>query len=619
MSLRLLALASSVALGAALLAGAPVVAGAAPAPATAPKASAAVADPDTKLTFFAGLPRDSKGLAAAGRKASTPGSGGYRNFLTLRQSAAQFGAKPDAIKELRAAADTLGISVSVDKTGLFARLTATVATWESVMGESIAYEAAQQGSAGADPPGPQPFAAYGFFDSAGKLLLAPPASMRSVVREFIPFAEIYDVSKDIPGTPPLAPSSRSVFLDDTVLPWPVNSGMPLGQVCDQEAITDGMVITPSQTRSVYGTSALQSRGYDGSKARVTIISLGGGFSTQELSEYAACFGVRAPEVEITLGTGNPTRIVSFSEETHLDVQTVTGVLGNSPRIELVQAINDNFFVGIVDGFSRALSSSRGVPDAASLSYGGCDIGIKTPVQVGQRGNQPMWAVLNDVLATGAVVGSAFFTGSGDSGSAVCQTEGNPTLEPPTVATPASSIWITAAGGTRLELGEGNKRLVERVWNDTNFGLPAGGGGGMSYLVPAPWYQKGVQSMRGRTTPDSSALAAFIPGWPVVFQGVLQPVGGTSGSSPFQAANVALISARERSKSGAAVGFANPWFYSAPSRNFYDITQGDNQVPVEGPGFINTPACCWAYPGYDTASGLGAPHFDRLAASLPKPE
>ena len=51
----------------------------------------------------------------------------------------------------------------------------------------------------------------------------------------------------------------------------------------------------------------------------------------------------------------------------------------------------------------------------------------------------------------------------------------------------------------------------------------------------------------------------------------------------------------------------------------DVTQGDNQVPVLGPDFINTPACCSAYVGYDQASGLGAPLFDRLASSLPKPE
>lgn len=621
MSSRVVALASSLAVGAAVLAGAPTVVGAAPGPATSlPAASiAATPDPTTKLTFFAGLPRDSKGLAAAGRKASTPGSGGYRDFLTLKQSAAKFGAKPDAIKKLRAAADKLGISVSIDRTGLFARLTASVETWEKAMGAPINYQPAQEGSAGADPAGASPFATYGFYNADGSLLLAAPASLKGVVREFIPSATVYDVTKDIPGTPPLAPSGRSAILDDTILPWPVNTGSPLGQVCDQPLIADGMVITPSQTRSVYGTSTLEGRGYDGAKARVVIISLGGGFSTEELGDYAECFGVQAPQVDVILGTGNPARIVSFSEETHLDLQTVTGVLGNSPRVELVQAVNDDYYAGMVDGFSRALASTRGVPDAVSLSYGGCEVMIGEAVQVGQKGDQPLWAVLNDVLATAAVVGSATFTGAGDSGSSNCQMSGDPYIERPTVASPASSIWITAAGGTRLELGEGNVVVDERVWNDTNFGLKGAGGGGMSYDVPAPWYQKGVQSMRGRTTPDASVLAAFRPGWPVVFEGIVQPVGGTSGSSPFQAANVALISAYERGKGRSSVGFVNPWWYQAAATNFRDITQGDNQIPVVGPGFINSPACCWAYPGYDLASGLGAPRFDRLAAALPKPE
>jgi len=621
MSSRVVALASSLVVGAAVLAGAPAVVGAA-AETAAPRAAVSDAptpDPATRLTFFAGLPRDSKGLAAAGRKASTPGSGGYRDFLSLAQSATRYGAKPDAVKKLRVAADKLGISVAIDRTGLFARLTATVSTWERVMGTPVTYLPAQEGSAGADPAGPSPFAVYEFLNAEGALLLAAPTALASVVREFIPSATVYDVTKDIPGTPPMAPSSRSAILDDTILPWPVNTGSPLGQVCEQPLIADGMIITPSQTRAVYGTSTLEGRGYDGAKARVAIISLGGGFSTEELSDYADCFGVRAPQVDVVLGTGNPARIVSFSEETHLDLQTVAGVLGNSPRVELVQAVNDDFYAGMVDGFSRALASARGVPDAISLSYGGCEVMISETVQVGQKGDQPLWALLNDVLATAAVLGSATFTGAGDSGSSNCQMSGDPYIERPTVASPASSIWITAAGGTRLELGEGNVIVDERVWNDTNFGLKGAGGGGMSFDVPAPWYQKGVQSMRGRTTPDASALAAFRPGWPVVFEGIVQPVGGTSGSSPFQAANVALISAYERGKGRSSVGFVNPWWYQAARTNFRDITQGDNQIPVVGPGFINSPACCWAYPGYDLASGLGSPRFDRLAASLPKPE
>jgi kumamolisin len=622
MSLRLVALASSVALGAALLAGVPVVAGAAPAPASAPRASAAVADPDTKLTFFAGLPRDSKGLAAAGRKASTPGSGGYRDFLTLRELASTHGASPAAIKKVRATASGLGVTAAVDATGLFARLTAPVSTWEKIMGTSVTYEPAQEGSAGADPPGPQPFATYSFYNAEGSLLLAAPASLKGVVREFVPSYTVYDVSKDIPGVPPPTASSagsRSIYLDDTTLPWPLNGGTPLGTVCPEPAIGDGLVITPSQTRSAYGTATLQRRGYDGSKARVTIVSLSGGFSTQDLAGYAECFGVRAPQVDITLGTGSPTRIVSYSGETHLDLQTVTGVLVNSPRVELVQAINDGYNAGIIDGFSRALASPRGIPDAVSLSYGGCELGTAMKSQVGQQGLSPLWTVVDDVFAAGAVVGSAFFTGAGDSGSSVCQEEGLPEDPQPSVALPASSIWITAAGGTRLKLGEGNRRIAETVWNDTVYGQPAGGGGGVSQLIKAPWYQKSRHGHPGRTTPDSSALAAIIPGWPVAYGDELIPIGGTSGSSPFQASNIALISGHERAKGRPAVGFVNPWFYSVPARNFYDVRDGDNQVPVIGPGFTNIPACCWAYEGYDLASGLGAPHFDRLAGALPRPE
>lgn len=614
MNPRHLAIVSSIALGAALLAGAPVVAGAAPGPATA---APAAADPSTRITFFAGLPRDSKRLAAAGRKASTPGSGGYRDFLTLKQFATKHGASPAAIRKLRSTARELGISVAVDPTGLFARLTAPVATWEEVMGTSVTYAPAQEGSA-ANEGGPQPYDTYSFVNADGSLLLAAPASLRGVVREFLPNYMVYDVSKDIPGVPPANARSRAIYLDDT-LPWPTNGGTPLGPVCDESAISTGQVITPTQTRAVYGTAALERRGYDGSKARMTIVSLGGGFSTQDLADYAECFGVRAPQVDITLGTGNPTRIVSYSIETHLDLQTVTGVLADSPRIQLVQAVDSPYLTGMVDAFSRALSSARGIPDAVSLSYGGCELIYALPIQVGQKGPTPLWPLLDDVFAAGAVVGSAFFTGSGDTGSAICQAQLSGEDPEPSVALPASSIWITAAGGTRLDLGENNRRIAETVWNDAAYGPAAGGGGGVSQVISAPWYQKSTHGYRGRTTPDSSALAAITPGWPVAVGDGLIPVGGTSGSSPFQASNIALISGHERAKGRPAVGFVNPWFYSTPSRNFYDVTQGDNQILVNGPGYSNVPACCWAYRGHDLASGLGAPLFDRLAAALPKPE
>ena len=62
-----------------------------------------------------------------------------------------------------------------------------------------------------------------------------------------------------------------------------------------------------------------------------------------------------------------------------------------------------------------------------------------------------------------------------------------------------------------------------------------------------------------------------------------------------------------------IGFANAWMYAAAAAEtppFYDITRGINSVQLVG--------CCTAYPGYDMASGLGAPQMDALYATLPRP-
>ena len=184
--------------------------------------------------------------------------------------------------------------------------------------------------------------------------------------------------------------------------------------------------------------------------------------------------------------------------------------------------------------------------------------------------------------------------------------------------PATSAWVTAVGGTRLALKADNTRRSERVWNDLpytgNWPAPGpAGAGGASVLVDRPWWQAGVTPIGPRTVPDVALLGAIRPGWPIVYGGEVFTVGGTSGATPFLGANLAAMSAHQRARGFPSVGFANAWLYSAAAGKkpaFVDITSGSNAVQLVG--------CCSAYPGYDMASGLGAPIMDGLYATLPKP-
>ena len=201
---------------------------------------------------------------------------------------------------------------------------------------------------------------------------------------------------------------------------------------------------------------------------------------------------------------------------------------------------------------------------------------------------------------------------------MCQTEGLAPADPrPTVSYPASSPYVTAVGGTQLNLGAGNARLGESVWNDLQFGLTgnAVGTGGTSAIFNAPWYQRPRTPSDVRTVPDIAAQAGVGPAVAMYLGGRLQPNGGTSQASPLVAAGFAMISALLRAEGKPPLGFVNPWLYQAGHRHsgaFYDVTVGDNQYPVEyALGAENIPACCQAQPGFDLASGLGAPLFDRL--------
>jgi pro-kumamolisin-like protein len=183
---------------------------------------------------------------------------------------------------------------------------------------------------------------------------------------------------------------------------------------------------------------------------------------------------------------------------------------------------------------------------------------------------------------------------------------------PSRPTAAPPCWRSDRSTPRPRWGPPtNARTGETVWNDTPYGQAAAGGGGVSKGVAEPDYQTGVQTAGRRAIPDVSAQAAIVPGWPVVIDGVLQPVGGTSGATPLVAAATALVSASERQAGRPPVGFANPWLYAAAARaTFFDVVEGGNDL--EGVG------CCSAGPGYDPASGLGVPNWAALPATLPPP-
>lgn len=601
----------------ALVAGAIVALPAQGAPATdgAAVPASGRADGPADLTFRVVLPYDRAALAAAARAVSSPGSPRFRDFVTLREAAAAYGAKPAARSRLTSWARARDMRVAFDATGLTAQVTGPTAAWEREFGAAV------QVTSGVPSP-----RAVSFYipnaDDTQMLATALPRSLSGIAQHVYPVDNVLGPDEPVPPLPtPVIP---------TPPPSPLNLGSPFGPGADCIGPYVGgldartFTYSPRQLHTAYGTSQLHRQGMRGKGTRLAILALGQAYAPDAAAYAAECFEYRMPAVRVRGGSGMPDRAVPTSGfagiESDLDVQTSAAVLPDAGSIGFVEVMSGASNVEpYLDAVTTALSELD--PDVITVSYGECSVFLKL---VGEWDTR---AYVEDVFALAGLVGTSVLFAAGDSGSSGCLHLGLPDPDLDT-SWPASSPWVTAVGGTRIVLGEGNARVREVVWNDTTWNDQSiGGGGGGPTSGPRPWYQPAVSAKDRRMVPDVVAHASGNPGWPVAmtraqyaqFIGVdlppgaevsMAPVGGTSAATPFTAANVALIAARH-----GRLGFLNPWLYSMAegptyASAFSDVRAGTNQV-------VPVPGCCNATPGYDMASGLGAPVFPEWLRQAPR--
>jgi subtilase family serine protease len=184
---------------------------------------------------------------------------------------------------------------------------------------------------------------------------------------------------------------------------------------------------------------------------------------------------------------------------------------------------------------------------------------------------------------------SFIAATGDSGAAV--------------SSPAVSPYVTAVGGTFLDVDPNTNMLVspEQGW--------PGSGGGISSYFPRPDFQAGI-TINGaplnnrRAVPDVAFLADPRSGVAVFdsspdaggFTG-WQAVGGTSLASPMFAAFVTLANEQRANMGKAPLGSTlNTAIYNSARNdyvgNFNDLTSGSNGYDT--------------FAGYDLVTGLGSP-------------
>jgi subtilase family serine protease len=533
-----------------------------------------------RITFYVGLERPEAAARAAFTAVGQPGSATYRRFLGVRQAARRYGARGATIRALKRRARRHGLVARIDRSGVFARLTGTERALERIFRARIVSQIDNDVDART-------------WFVRGNRPLRPPRWLRPLVREVV---AVYARSTRIG-----AGSSELAARASQAAPQPGNAGTWTGGCA--EAKSTG-AYSFGQVRTAYGIEAVGT----GAGASVAVVNVGEGVPASDIRRAGNCFGLPRLQPRVLLTDGQARPFGFGSPEPQEDLALVRGMAPGVRSLTFSQVWIDTnlWFLGA----SQTLVA-RSLPDTLSISYGDCERLVR-----GRRAGQASRGganLLDALLVRLGLVGVGVFASAGDFGS-TCNGQRYAGL-----AWPASSPYLTAVGGTRLVLDPANGRVDEVVWNDLEW-LTAdngggSGGGGLSSFSPRPPWQSGLQLPGGRrAAPDLAAHASMLPGWPVELGGNWLADSGTSASSPLIASAFAVLSARERAAGRPPLGPVNGLLYSLPQRSpnaLFDVVAGNNRYDPKVPGIS-------AAPGFDMASGLGVPRFDRLAAALPPP-
>lgn len=595
---------------------------------------AGTTDPNQARILF-GLQRDVAGLNAMAGQVSDPGSPMYRDYGSVAQIARQYGATDAAVAAVRARLRKAGFTRSIlDVTRGFLVVPATAAQLNAVEGGAAANE------------------------SRGPAARSAIADLRRGAGGLVT-----EILTERPSATPLARDHQSVWTPG--LRWPAHSGTAKG--CAQGVGTplpppsaypvapSSTVFTPNQFQVAFGLAPLHRAGVQGQGQHIALFESGAGVKRQDLTAFAQCFGLPAPNMRIVpVGQSQPLDPVANggTTEAQLDVQAL---MMSAPRARITM-VQGNDIATMPEVMSATLDARRmrGLPDVVSVSYGECEAlvqgGSAAPFLSGSASRR-----LTDwVMATGAGAGVTFLVAAGDSGAQGCAHNiGSVPLGPDVpgavadaatnyVGYPASSPWATAVGGTTMTLNRDNTIRTQAPWNDrvsvgvnpmqeqVQGGVPvlafaAGGGtGGSSMLYATPAWQAaaGIKSTR-RLVPDVSMFASWgvvmtCSAWdPTTGNGPCPPTGptwpfmtvaGTSFAAPLLAGGVALANQRAQAAGQANVGFLAPFMYGPGRSAVRDVTTGNNDV-------FGTGRCCFAGPGYDQATGLGTVNAARLARAV----
>ncbi|OQR87000.1 tripeptidyl-peptidase [Achlya hypogyna] len=304
-------------------------------------------------------------------------------------------------------------------------------------------------------------------------------------------------------------------------------------------------------------------------------------------------------------------------EASLDVQYITAMAPNAETT--VWSINDSKNYGDADcwisDWANQVLSDPNPSLVHSISYGDEEANMVP-------GGLDALKHTDELFQKFAVRGLTILIASGDNG---VSSTGCSVSAP---EWPASSPYVLSVGATQI----GTDGKSEVVCSAATGGTITSGGGFSNYYPTPSWQAKAVLSYlagpnvpkqvgyfnpKGRGYPDVTAIGDFFP---VFVQGDLGGYCGTSASTPTTAGLITLWNELRLQKGLPSVGFINPLLYKiggeSPSA-FHDIVVGNNGAGVadQHGNYSFCPLNFAAGPGWDAASGLGSPVFDKLATLI----
>jgi subtilase family serine protease len=585
----------------------------------ADKGSTADSNKVTARVYLAG--RDAAGLAQYAKEVSDPDSASYGRYLSAKQADARFGATKEQISQVTAWLKSSGLKVTGSNKH-YLTVTGDTAAVEKAFSTQLHNYAKGKGTYRAPVSTP-----------------SVPDSLGGAVLTVTGLDNAPRTSKHDETLPPPDAVFRNAGPFSTYFGSKTDKKLPSAYGSKAPYAIKGY--TGTQLRSAYGAKS-----YTGKGVTVAITdAYASPTIAQDAKEYAKRNGdkdYRAGQLSQVLPADyNSTVDCSasgwYGEET-LDVEAVHAVAPDADitYVGAASCQDDD----LLDSLGRIVDGH--LADIVSNSWGDLEAN-QTPASA---------SAYDQVFQLGAVEGIGFYFSTGDDGDNVANPLGNGA---PQVDVPSNSAWVTAVGGTSLNVGKNDAYQWETGWGtlqsklgaDNNWtGFPgaftSGAGGGTSATVPQPFYQKGtvpdsLAKANGttamRTLPDISAVADPNTGFLVgqtqsLGDGTLgydqYRIGGTSLAAPVIAGVQALA---QQAQHNVPIGFANPGIYQRyGTPSYHDVTDhplgAGHDVAVVRRDFVNgaddtdgittslrtlgKDSSLSATVGYDDVTGVGSP-------------